>query len=143
MKEESALLAGEMSGHMFFADRYFGFDDAVYAALRVLEIVAAADRPLSSLLDDVPRTHATPEIRVNCPDETKFDVVQRVLDHYRREREVLDVDGARVRFEHGWGLVRASNTQPVLVLRFEAESSAQLDMIQTEMRDVVERALVG
>jgi phosphomannomutase / phosphoglucomutase len=143
MKEESALLAGEMSGHMFFADRYFGFDDATYAALRMIEIVAEADRPLSALLEDVPRTHATPEIRVDCADDVKFAVVQRVLDHYRREREVLDVDGARVRFEHGWGLVRASNTQPALVLRFEAGSPSQLDEIQNEVRGVVQRALAG
>jgi phosphomannomutase / phosphoglucomutase len=141
MKEESALLAGEMSGHMFFADRYFGFDDATYAALRMLEIVAESDGPLSSLLEDVPRTHATPEIRVDCADDVKFNVVQRVLDHYRREREVLDVDGARVRFEHGWGLVRASNTQPALVLRFEAGSPSQLDEIQNEVRAVVQRAM--
>ena len=143
MKEESALLAGEMSGHMFFADRYFGYDDAVYAALRVLEVVAAADRPLSSMLDDVPRTHATPEIRVDCADEVKFDVVRRVLEHYKREREVLDVDGARVRFEHGWGLVRASNTQPALVLRFEAQSPSQLEAIQSEVQAVVDLALRG
>ena len=141
MKEESALLAGEMSGHMFFADRYFGYDDATYAALRMLEIVAESDRPVSALLEDVPRTHATPEIRVDCADDVKFDVVKRVLDHYRREREVLDVDGARVRFEHGWGLVRASNTQPALVLRFEASSPSQLDAIQSEVRAVVQRAL--
>jgi len=143
MKEESALLAGEMSGHMFFADRYFGFDDATYAALRMIEIVADSDRPLSALLEDVPRTHATPEIRVDCADDVKFAVVQRVLDHYKREREVLDVDGARVRFEHGWGLVRASNTQPALVLRFEAGSPSQLDEIQNEVRGVVQNAMAG
>jgi phosphomannomutase/phosphoglucomutase len=143
MKEEAALLAGEMSGHMFFADRYFGFDDATYAALRMIEIVADADQPLSALLEDVPRTHATPEIRVDCADDVKFNVVQRVLDHYRREHEVLDVDGARVRFPHGWGLVRASNTQPALVLRFEAGSPSQLDEIQNEVRGVVQRALAG
>jgi phosphomannomutase/phosphoglucomutase len=95
------------------------------------------------MLDDVPRTHATPEIRVDCADEVKFDVVQRVLDHYKREREVLDVDGARVRFEHGWGLVRASNTQPALVLRFEAQSPSQLEAIQSEVQAVVDRALQG
>lgn len=143
MKEENALLAGEMSGHMFFADRYFGFDDATYAALRMIEIVAESARPLSHLLEDVPRTHATPEIRVDCADDVKFQVVQRVLDHFRREREVLDVDGARIRFEHGWGLVRASNTQPALVLRFEASSPSQLDAIQSEVRAVVERAQAG
>jgi phosphomannomutase/phosphoglucomutase len=137
MKEEHALLAGEMSGHMFFADRFFGYDDAVYASLRLLEIVAAAERPLHELLADVPRTFSTPELRVDCPDEVKFDLVQRVLDHYRATHEVIDVDGARIQFGSGWGLVRASNTQPVLVLRFEAQSAAELDSIKREVEGKV------
>ncbi|MFW6067385.1 MAG: phosphomannomutase/phosphoglucomutase [Myxococcota bacterium] len=140
MKEEGALLAGEMSGHIFFADRYYGYDDAVYASLRLLEIVAAADRPLHELLADLPETHATPELRVDCPDELKFDVVQRVLDHFRPTHDVVDVDGARIAFDGGWGLVRASNTQPVLVLRFEAETPDRLDAIRGDVESVVERA---
>jgi phosphomannomutase/phosphoglucomutase len=141
MKEESALLAGEMSGHVFFADRYHGFDDAIYASLRLLEIVAAADRPLHELLADVPRTYATPEIRVACPDDAKFAIVDRVRDHFRSRREVIDVDGARVGFGGGaWGLVRASNTQPVLVLRFEAESAERLMEIRGEVERVLESA---
>jgi phosphomannomutase/phosphoglucomutase len=140
MKQESALLAGEMSGHLFFADRYFGYDDAIYASLRLLEIIAALDEPLSSLLADVPQTYSTPEIRVDCPDEVKFDVVSRVLAHYRSSHEVLDVDGARVKFGTGWGLVRASNTQPVLVLRFEAQTQSQLAEIQQEVESVVASA---
>lgn len=139
MKEEHALLAGEMSGHMFFADRFFGFDDAIYASLRLLEIVAAADRPLHELLADVPHTYATPELRVDCPDHVKFGLVERVLEHYRKGHEVIDVDGARIQFEGGWGLVRASNTQPVLVLRFEADSAARLDSIRNEVESTVER----
>jgi phosphomannomutase / phosphoglucomutase len=139
MKEEKALLAGEMSGHMFFADRFFGFDDAVYASLRLLEILAESDRPLHAMLEDVPQTFATPELRVDCPDDAKFALVQRVLDHYRRTHEVIDVDGARIQFEGGWGLVRASNTQPVLVLRFEAESEARLVELRREVEDTVER----
>ena len=140
MKEESALLAGEMSGHLFFADRYYGYDDAIYASLRVLEIVAASDRPLSALLADVPPTFSTPEIRVSCADEVKFGVVDAVIQRYRGVHDVLDVDGARIRFDGGWGLVRASNTQPALVLRFEASSQAQLDAIRTEVEAAVQQA---
>ena len=138
MKEEGALLAGEMSGHIFFADRYFGFDDAVYAALRVIEILADAPAPLHDLLSDVPETFSTPELRVECDDEQKFEVVDRVLTHYRATHEVVDVDGARVLFEGGWGLVRASNTQPVLVLRFEADSGERLAEIRADVEQVVQ-----
>jgi phosphomannomutase/phosphoglucomutase len=137
MKEEHALLAGEMSGHMFFADRFFGFDDAVYAALRLLEIVAESDIPLHAMLADVPKTYATPELRVDCADDVKFGLVTRVLDHYRRTHKVIEVDGARIQFEGGWGLVRASNTQPVLVLRFEADSDERLAQIRGEVEAVV------
>lgn len=139
MKEEKALLAGEMSGHMFFADRFFGYDDAVYASLRLLEIVASAERPLHELLADVPTTYSTPELRVDCPDDVKFGLVQRVLDHYRATHSVIDVDGARIQFDNGWGLVRASNTQPVLVLRFEAGSEQQLAQIRGEVEATVAR----
>ena len=139
MKEEGALLAGEMSGHFFFADRYFGFDDAIYAALRLLEIVSRSELPLHEMLSDVPQTFATPEIRVACDDDAKFDLVQQIVDHYRCTHEVLVVDGARIQFEGGWGLVRASNTEPVLVLRFEAESQARLEAIQREVESVVAR----
>jgi phosphomannomutase/phosphoglucomutase len=137
MKEENAALAGEMSGHMFFADRYFGFDDATYAACRLLEIMAEADKPLSQLLAGVPATYNTPEIRVDCPDETKFDVVQRVTDYFRERYDVIDIDGVRVLFDDGWGLVRASNTQPALVLRFEAMSEDRLEDIRTEVETVL------
>ena len=140
MKEEHALLAGEMSGHVFFADRYFGFDDAIYASLRLLEIVAESDKPLDELLADVPETHSTPELRVDCADEVKFEVVRKVLEHYRATHDVLDVDGARINFEGGWGLVRASNTQPALVLRFEAATPARLAEIRTEVERVVDSA---
>ena len=143
MKEEKALLAGEMSGHVFFADRFFGFDDAIYATLRLLEILSQGDVPLSQLLADVPKTHSTPEIRVECEDETKFEVVERVLAHYRDEREILDVDGARIQFDSGWGLVRASNTQPSLVLRFEAKDDEALNAIRSEVEAVVARAREG
>ena len=135
MKEEGALLAGEMSGHIFFADRYFGFDDGIYASLRFAEILADAGAPASSLLADVPRTYSTPEIRVECPDEIKFDLVARLQDYFRQRYKVVDVDGVRVIFEDGWGLVRASNTQPVLVLRFEAASPERLDVIRKTIEE--------
>jgi phosphomannomutase/phosphoglucomutase len=137
MKEEKAELAGEMSGHMFFADRYFGYDDAVYASCRLLEIIADTGKTISDLLSDVPKTYTTPEIRVECPDDKKFDVVQKVTEYFRERYDVIDIDGARVLFDDGWGLVRASNTQPALVLRFEAMSEERLK----EIRDLVESTL--
>lgn len=133
MREEKAVLAGEMSGHMFFADRYFGYDDAVYAATRLVELLSRSERPLSAIVDELPVVHNTPEIRLACPDEIKFDVVRRALEHYRRLHPVVDVDGARVSFPGGWGLVRASNTGPVLVLRCEADSPERLAAIRTDL----------
>jgi phosphomannomutase / phosphoglucomutase len=134
MKEEGALLAGEMSGHLFFADRWFGFDDAIYAALRFVELLAEEGKSPSELLADVPATSVTPELRVACPDALKFRAVEAVLRRYRATHEVVDVDGARILFGGGaWGLVRASNTQPVLVLRFEAESDARRDALRAEV----------
>jgi phosphomannomutase / phosphoglucomutase len=130
MKETGAALAGEMSGHIFFADRFYGFDDATYAGARVLEILAASDRPLSELLADVPPTFATPELRVACPDERKFAVVEKIAAEFAAAHEVITIDGARIVFEHGWGLVRASNTQAILVLRFEADSEEHLRQIR-------------
>lgn len=139
MKAVQAELAGEMSGHMFFADRYFGYDDALYAALRLLEILADTGKSITELLSDVPPTFNTPEIRVECPDKVKFEVVARVTEHFRQREDVIDIDGVRVLFGDGWGLVRASNTQPALVLRFEALSEARL----TEIRNTVESCLDG
>jgi len=139
MKEEQALLAGEMSGHIFFADRYYGFDDAIYATLRLLEIVSQGQVPLHEMLSDVPETFATPEIRVDCDDAHKFDLVQQMVDHYRSTHELIDIDGARIQFDGGWALVRASNTQPVLVLRFEADSQPRLESIRSEVESVLDR----
>jgi phosphomannomutase/phosphoglucomutase len=141
MKEENAVLAGEMSGHFFFAHRYFGFDDAIYASLRLLEIVSRAERPFSQLLSDLPITHTTPELRVPCPDETKFEVVRRVTERFRATHKVIDIDGARVLFDGGWGLVRASNTGPLLVLRFEASTEARLGEIRREIESAVAAAM--
>jgi len=141
MKETRAELAGEMSGHMFFADRYYGFDDALYAACRLMEIVANSGHPLSSQLDGLPKTVTTPEIRFDCPDELKFRVVQLAAAELQSRHKTLDVDGVRVLFPQGWGLVRASNTQPVLVMRFEATNPELLRQYQEEVEAVVHRAL--
>ena len=137
MKEEKAALAGEMSGHMFFEDRYFGFDDATYAACRLLEILSQSGKTISHLLEGVPKTFTTPEIRMECPDDRKFHVVSAVTDHFKATHKVIDIDGARVLFDDGWGLVRASNTQPALVLRFEALSQERL----AEIKGLVESTL--
>jgi phosphomannomutase/phosphoglucomutase len=137
MKETQALLAGEMSGHMFFKERYFGYDDAIYASLRLLEILANSGMPLSNLLADLPPSFSTPEIRVACPDERKFAIAEKATDYFRKHYGVIDLDGVRVRFPEGWGLIRASNTQPALVLRFEARSAAKLQ----EYRALVEQKL--
>ena len=143
MKEEKALLAGEMSGHMFFADRYFGYDDAIYASCRLIEILAKKQKPLSSLLADLTVTAVTPEIRFDCSDDVKFRLVEKVRERFLSlhknpdptkpqlaVRDVVTIDGIRVRFDDGWGLVRASNTQPALVLRFEANSQDRLDSLR-------------
>ncbi|HEY7585839.1 MAG TPA: phosphomannomutase/phosphoglucomutase [Candidatus Deferrimicrobiaceae bacterium] len=144
MKEELAEVAGEMSGHIFFSDRYLGFDDAIYASLRLFELLAASDRPLSAMLSDLPPLVATPEIRVDCPDDRKFRIVERVAAIVAPQaREVIDVDGVRALFDGGWGLVRASNTQPVLVLRFEGKDEAAVARIRAVMEDAVNKAQAG
>lgn len=143
MIDMGALLAGEMSGHIFFKHRYYGFDDAVYVTGRLLEIIARSDKPVSRLLEDWPKLYNTPEIRVDCPEEIKFDVVNKVRDLFRTRYEVVDVDGMRVIMNDGWGLLRASNTQPVVVLRFEAVSMERLDAIRGEVTGVLEKMLKG
>jgi len=125
---------------MFFADRYYGYDDALYAACRLLEIVANSGKPLSSQLEGIPRMVSTPELRIDCPDDLKFQVVEKVANIVRQRHRVVDVDGVRVPFEKGWGLVRASNTQPVLVMRFEATSPELLKKYRQEIEGVVEQA---
>jgi phosphomannomutase/phosphoglucomutase len=127
MKKTGAPLAGEMSGHIFFADRFEGYDDAAYVGARLLELLSHSEAPLSAWLDALPHTHTTPELRVTCPDQHKRAVIERAAAHFGARYEVVTVDGVRVLFEGGWGLMRASNTQPVLVLRFEAHTQAQLE----------------
>ncbi len=150
MKELHAAMAGEMSGHLFFADRYFGYDDAIYAACRMVEILKdlkaaqGNNASLSMMLADLPGTFNTPEIRFDCPDNIKFKVVEKAKEVFLaghglplKPREVITVDGVRAIFEKGWGLIRASNTQPVLVMRFEANDRASLENIKSMMEQQV------
>lgn len=139
MKDEGAVLAGEMSGHMFFADRYFGYDDAIYAGARLLELVSNSDADLEQIMSSLPRMYNTPEIRVDYPDDLKFSAVDKVIEAFRDRYEVIDIDGARVRFPDGWALVRASNTQPALVMRFEGESREAVERLQSEIGRELER----
>lgn len=134
MKEEDAPVGGEMSGHIFIRDNFYGYDDALYVAARLLEIISRTDEPVSALLKDVPDFFSTPEIRAECVnDQEKFQIVEKAVDYFKEHHDVVDVDGVRILFGDGWGLVRASNTQPVIVMRFEARSEARL----AEIRDLV------
>jgi phosphomannomutase/phosphoglucomutase len=137
LKETQGELAGEMSGHIFFKHRFFGFDDALYASSRLAEILSHHDGPLSSLLSDLPKMVSTPEIRVDCSEDLKFKIAQEAQSAFN-EFTVDTTDGVRVTFEKGWGLVRASNTQPILVMRFEAESQKLLDEYQTIVTNRIE-----
>jgi len=140
MKETGALLGGEMSGHVFFGERWFGFDDGIYAGARLLDILGRSGKTVRELLADLPPAATTPEIRVDCPDELKFRVADRVRDGFRAAgHDLIDLDGVRVRFPHGWGLLRASNTQPALVMRFEADTLEHL----TDYRAVLESAVAA
>lgn len=137
MKEEKAVLGGEMSGHFFFADRYFGYDDAIYAAVRLLEILSKTGEKISTLLSDIPQTYSTPEIRIDCADNKKAEVVEKVKRHFRNRPGIVDIDGVRIPFKDGWALVRSSNTQPVIVMRFEASSAKSLQKIRKEVEDIL------
>ncbi|RKX64198.1 MAG: phosphomannomutase, partial [Thermodesulfobacteriota bacterium] len=134
---EKAILAGEMSGHLFFADRYFGFDDAIYVSLRFLEIMDKTNKKPSELIADLPKTYSTPEIRIPCSDELKFKIVKEAQAYFSEHFKTVTIDGVRIIFDDGWALLRASNTQPVLVLRFEANNSKRLQ----EIRNLVEEKL--
>ncbi|NOX97641.1 MAG: phosphomannomutase/phosphoglucomutase [Nitrospirae bacterium] len=141
IREEGALLAGEMSGHIYFADNYFGYDDAIFASCRLVEILSGTEKRLSQLLEGVTEYHSTPEIRIECPDEKKFEVVEKVKKYFREKYEIIDIDGVRVLFGDGWGLVRASNTQAVLVLRFEARTEKRMEeiksLVMTKLKEVI------
>ncbi|MGQ0639478.1 MAG: phosphomannomutase/phosphoglucomutase [Gemmatimonadaceae bacterium] len=133
MREMQAPIAGEMSGHMFFAEGFYGHDDAMYGAARFLRIVADSGTSVSGLLADVPKFVSTPELRIDCPDEIKFSLVDKAVKYFRSKYDVVDVDGVRVLFGDGWGLIRASNTQPVIVCRYEARTTERLSVIRGEM----------
>jgi len=139
MQETNALLAGEMSGHICFADSYYGFDDAIYAACRILKIVSSSKLKVSEMLLDVPKTAATPEIRVDCPDDRKFEIVRELTESFSKKYDVINIDGARVNFDKGWALIRASNTQPVIVFRFEANNAERLDEIISLVRKAMSK----
>lgn len=141
IKEEQALLAGEMSGHIFFADRFFGFDDAIYSSARVLEILSRSEKKLSELLADLPKTYVTPEIRIYASDEVKFKIVDGVKDVLSAKHPIIDIDGVRAIYPTGWALVRASNTQGALVLRFEADTEEDLAAIRKEVEQTLESVI--
>jgi phosphomannomutase/phosphoglucomutase len=139
MHETHAPIAGEMSGHMFFAEGWYGFDDALYGAARLLRIIADTGKSVKEMMADVPRFVSTPEIRVDCPDDIKFGIVKKATEYFSSKYKVIDVDGVRVLFGDGWGLIRASNTQPVLVMRFEARTQEHLNAIRSEMEGWLEQ----
>jgi phosphomannomutase/phosphoglucomutase len=143
MKEEHALLAGELSGHIMFGDDYYGFDDALYGALLLIDIVARSGRPLSAWLAEFPQFVSTAELRYPATEETKFEIVGRATEHFRKDHDVIDVDGARVLFGDGWGLIRASNTEPVLVARYEARSAERLQEIRYTMEGWLQGEGIG
>jgi phosphomannomutase/phosphoglucomutase len=140
IRETGALLAGEMSGHIFFNDRFFGFDDGLYATCRVIEILMREGTSLKELLSDVPETYATPELRRDCPENLKFEIPGLVAEHFGDDYEVTTVEGARLKFDRGWGLVRARNTQPTLVLRAEGRSEKERDEYLKRLEEAVEAA---
>lgn len=141
IKEEKALLAGEMSGHIFFADRFFGFDDAIYSSARLLELLSRSDKRISQMLSDLPKTFSTPEIRIYASDEVKFKIVEEVKKELSQKYPIIDIDGVRAIYPGGWGLVRASNTQEALVLRFEGDTEKDLENIESEVKQVIEEVI--
>ena len=135
--ETNAIMAGEVSGHIFFNDRWFGFDDAVYSGARLLELLAKTDQSLADIIETLPKVFNTPEIRVDTTEEAKFQIVEQIVAHFKKDYDVIDIDGARVKFPYGWALVRASNTQPSLVVRYEADTEEHLE----EIKGIVEPVL--
>lgn len=141
MKEIGAPLAGEMSGHIFFSDKYLGYDDAIFASCRLLEILSKEGRKISDIYKEIPKMYSTPEIRLDCPDDKKFKIVNELQKHFKQKYDVIDIDGARILFNDGWGLIRASNTQPVIVLRFEANTEEALESIKNEITNKLKELL--
>lgn len=131
MKETGALVGGEMSGHIFFAENFYGFDDAIYASARLLALLSRSNKTITDWLAKVPQYYSTPEIRAECVnDEEKFKIAKQAADYFKQHNDVIDIDGVRILFGDGWGLVRPSNTQPVIVIRFEAKTPQRLEEIK-------------
>ncbi|MGI9035764.1 MAG: phosphomannomutase/phosphoglucomutase [Pyrinomonadaceae bacterium] len=141
MQKRGAILGGEMSGHIFFADRFYGFDDGLYAGARLLEILSKTDKKLSEIFAEFPRTFSTPEIRVNCAEEKKSFVIKKIIEEFSAHHKVYTIDGARIQFENGWGLARPSNTQALLILRFEADSEENLQKIRRIIENKIAKFL--
>jgi phosphomannomutase/phosphoglucomutase len=140
LHEEKAALAGEMSGHIFFVENYYGFDDGVYAALRLAEYISHQGKPVSEIIAGTPYYVSTPAIDVDCPDDEKYGVVERLTAEFKKDfGRVVDINGARVIFEDGWGLVRASSNLPILVLRFEAKTEKRLEEIKATFRRYMDK----
>jgi len=132
MNTTNAIIGGEMSGHIFFADDYFGYDDAVYASLRLSQLLSNSNKKLSKLIDEIPKYHSSPEIRIKCNnDEEKFEITNKLVDYFNERYECHCIDGVKIMFDYGWGLIRASNTQPVLVCRYEADNAKNLKKIES------------
>ena len=142
MNELGAVLGGEMSGHLFFADDYFGYDDAIYASLRLLELLSNSNKKLSELIREIPLYYSSPEIRIKCNnDDEKFKITNQLVDYFKKKYDCNCIDGVRIKFDDGWGLIRASNTQPVLVCRFEASTKGRLNINQKVIMNQIDKYL--
>jgi phosphomannomutase/phosphoglucomutase len=139
IKKTGALLAGEMSGHIFFNDKWYGFDDGHYAGARIAEIVANSNISISNLIDELPKSFSTPELNITVTDESKFDIVERFSQKCSFDGEKITIDGLRVNFKNGWGLIRASNTTPKLVMRFEGDSQQEMEFIKQKFIEELSR----
>lgn len=139
LHDEKAALAGEMSGHVFFRENYYGFDDAIFASLKLLEYLSNQNKKVSQIISETPYYISTPTLHVNCPDDKKYQIVEQLVQDFKRDYKVIDISGARVVFKDGWGLVRASSNLPVLVLRFEAKTKEKLDEIQKIFRKKLDK----
>ncbi len=139
MREDGILLGGEVSGHMFFGENWYGVDDGILASCKILELMARDPGPVSAHFDTLPHFHSTPELKASCPDDKKFAVIAELAAEFKRRYEIIDIDGARILFPDGWGLVRASNTNPYLTLRFEGRSAEAVERMMAEVFDALRR----
>ncbi|MBA7701049.1 Phosphomannomutase/phosphoglucomutase [subsurface metagenome] len=138
MKEIKCPIAGEMSGHIFIADNYYGFDDAIFVSARFYELVSKTDKKVSEIIKEMPYYENTPEIRTDVTEDSKWKIVEDVREHFNKEYDTIEIDGVRILFDDGWGLVRASNTQPVIVTRFEAKTKSRLNEIKNLVHNFID-----